>query len=163
MTTTRPVSASRLFRTFAQTAALFLLAAGLSGAVTTASAQTSSAIPEANQPDQWEENFDEQMARQLRQKPALRSSSIQAVIGQATDKDIRLSRTAAALLRVVEEDSNEQHRMMAIQALSVIGSEHLGEKRYEQTMNRLYALSEKEPSAKVQAAATDLLTRYQNS
>lgn len=161
MTRARPASASSLFKTFARAAALLLLAAGLSGAATTASAQTSPASPD--QPDQWAENFDEQMAHQLRQKPALRASSIQAVTGQAADKDIRLTETAAALLHVVEEDPSEQHRMMAIQALSVIGPEHLGEKRYEQAMNRLYALSEEDPSAEIRTAAADALTQYQSS
>ncbi|PSQ93769.1 MAG: hypothetical protein BRD30_01200 [Bacteroidetes bacterium QH_2_63_10] len=161
MTTARPTSANRLFNTFAQTAALLLLATGLSGAATTASAQTPSASPEAGQ---WEENFDEQMARQLKQKPALRASLIEVVIDQALRKeDLRLTGTAEALLHVVEEGSDEQHRVLAIQALSVIGPEHLGEERYEQTMNQLYVLSEEDPSAEVQTAAAEVLTQYQDS
>ena len=51
--------------------------------------------------------------------------------------------------------------MLAIQALSVIGTEHLGEEQYGQVMNRLYALSKEDPSAEVRAAAGDLITRYQ--
>lgn len=112
--------------------------------------------------DQWQENFDEQMARQLKQEPSLRGSLIKVVIDQAAKKeDLRLSETADALLDVIEEDPGEQRRVLAIQALSVIGTEHLGEEQYGQVMNRLYALSKEDPSAEVRAAAGDLITRYQ--
>ena len=169
MTTTRPASPptsadrpsnSRLFTTLAQAAAL-LLAAGLAGGATSASAQTAPA-DHAAPSDQWQENFDEQMARQLKQEPSLRGSLIKVVIDQAAKKeDLRLSETADALLDVIEEDPGEQRRVLAIQALSLIGTEHLGEEQYGQVMNRLYALSEEDPSAEVRAAAGDLITRYQ--
>lgn len=166
MTTKRLTSATRLFKTVAQTATLLILAAGLSGMATTAAAQTSSASPEAASPEagQWQENFDEQMARQLKQKPVLRASLIEVVIDQALKKeDLRLPGTAEALLDVVEEGNDEQNRVLAVQALSTIGPEHLGEKRHRQVMNRLYALSEEDPSAKVQTAAAEVLTQYQSS
>jgi len=154
-------SNSRLFTTLAQAAAL-LLAAGLAGGAASASAQTSSAADHRAPSDQWQENFDEQMARQLKQEPSLRGSLIKVVIDQAAKKeDLRLSETADALLDVIEEDPGEQRRVLAIQALSVIGTEHLGEEQYGQVMNRLYALSKEDPSAEVRAAAGDLITRYQ--
>ena len=170
MTTTRPASPStsadrpsnsRLFTTLAQAAALLLLAAGLAGSATSASAQTAPA-DHAAPSDQWQENFDEQMARQLKQEPSLQGSLIEVVIDQAAKKeDLHLSETADALLDVIEEDPGEQRRVLAIQALSAIGTEHLGEEQYGQVMNRLYALSEEDPSAEVRAAAGDLITRYQ--
>ena len=153
-------SNSRLFTTLAQAAAL-LLAVGLAGGATSASAQTSSAGHRAPS-DQWQENSDEQMARQLNQEPSLRGSLIRVVIDQAAKKeDLRLSETADALLDVIEEDPGEQRRVLAIQALSVIGTDHLGEEQYGQVMSRLYALSKEDPSAEVRAAAGDLITRYQ--
>jgi hypothetical protein len=160
MAAARLTPSNHLFRTLAQTVGLLLLAAGLSGAATTASAQTPSAGPEA---DQWRQNFDGQMARQLRQEPSLRADFIRVVTDLATrSEDLHLSRTAEALLEVIEEDSERNHRVLAVQALSAIGPEHLGEKQYERIISRLYALSEEDPSAVVQAAAADVITRYQS-
>lgn len=170
MITTRPTSPptstdrsfkSRLFTTVAPAAALLLLAVGLVGGATSASAQATPSNREAPS-DQWQENFDEQMAHQLKQEPSLRGSLIEVVIDQAAKKeDLRLARTADALLDIIEEDPGEQRRVLAIQALSAIGTKHLGEEQYRQAMNRLYALSKEDPSARVRAAAGDLITRYQ--
>ncbi|MEF8817826.1 MAG: hypothetical protein V5A20_12995 [Salinibacter sp.] len=103
------------------------------------------------------------MARQLRQEPSLRADLMKVVIDQAAKKkDLRLSKTAGALLKVIEEESEKSRRVLAVQALSVIDPRHLGEKQYRQTMERLYALSKDELSAEVQIAVADVITQYQN-
>ncbi len=151
----------RLLRKLAQAAASLLLAAGLVGGAATASAQATSASAEAN-PAQWQANFDRQVAHELRQSPSVRASLLQVVTDQASrSEDLKLPRTTEALLHVVENDANQRNRLMAVQALYAIGSEHVGEKRHEEAMSRLYTLAEEEPSEKVRDAVADAIDRSQ--
>lgn len=165
MNTTRlpSVRADRLFRTLIKVAASFFLAVGLIGGAATASAQTPSASVEES-PVQWQENFDEQVAPQLRQESSVRATLIRVVIEQASkDEDLNLSRTTEALLHVIENDTKQEHRLLAIQALSVIDPEQAGEKWYEEAMSRLYTLAEEEQSEQVRKVMTSVIDRYQTS
>lgn len=56
---------------------------------------------------------------------------------------------------------NVRQMNAAVQALYAIGSEHVGEKRYEEAMSRLYTLAEEEPSEKVRDAVADAIDRSQ--
>jgi len=152
-----------LFSTLAQAAACLLLTVGLVGGTAVASAQTASTSAESASP-QWQENFDEQVAPQLRQESSMRATLIQVVIEEASrDEDLNLPRTTEALLHVIENDTSQKHRLLAIQALSVIGPEHAGEKRYEEAMSRLYTLAEKEQSEQVRKGMISVIDRYQTS
>lgn len=166
MNRTRPSSIriSRLFQTLAKMFACLLLTAGLAGGVGTASAQSTptgtSADAEAVSA-QWLANFDLQAAHQLRQAPTARTSLLQVVVKQASNReDLHLPRTAEALLHVIEHDSSEQRRLMAIQALSAIGPEHIGQGQYDEAMSRLYTLAKEESSEQVRGAAADVISRY---
>lgn len=153
----------RLLSTLFQVAASLFLAAGLAGGVQTASAQVSSASAEGASA-QWTANFDLQVAHELRRTPSMRDSFLQVVIDQAPkNEDLRLPRTVEALLHIIESDASQQHRLMAVQALSTIGVEHVGEKRYNEAMSHLYALAEDESSERVRGAMADAINRYQAS
>jgi hypothetical protein len=161
MTTTRQDLARSLFTPLSRGAALFLLALGLIGAGPIASAQSTADAPETRSA-QWQDHFDEQMARQLRQAPSLRASLIEVAIAQASKENApSLSRTTEALLHVVDESPRQEHRVLAVQALSVIGPEHLGDKQYGRVIRRLYTLAETDPSAKVRTAVADVIARQQ--
>jgi hypothetical protein len=167
-----PTCKRRLHEALAQVAASFLfllLAGGLVGRVLPASAQSTT----ANQPENaeaasseaassvWQENFDEQIARQLRRHPSQRASFIQVVIAQASEsEDLTLRRTADALLSVAENDPNRDHRLMAIQALSLFGSGHVAESQQEEIAGHLYALAQKEPSEKMRRSIADAISSY---
>jgi len=143
-----------------QAAAALLLALGLAGSATTASAQASSAAVEAQ--TLWQNNFDTQVAQELRQRPSQRVSFLQVVTEQArTNDDLHLPETTDALLDIIETDANRRHRLMAVQALSKIGPEHLGEETYRQAMSRLYTLAEKDASKQVKSAIAEAINRAQ--
>ncbi len=141
-----------------------LLVAGLVGGAATASAQAPASPTGEERPDTpyWQANFDEQMAQELQQKPSMRGAFLQVVVSQATThEDLRLSRTAAVLLDIVEHDVNRDHRLMALQALSAIGPAHVGEQPYEEMMARLYTLAEQDASPEVRTVAAGVISRYQ--
>jgi hypothetical protein len=107
-------------------------------------------------------NFDLQAAHQLRETPAIRTSLIRVVIQQTAEtEDLALPQTASALLHVIENGKSRKNRMMAVQALSKIAPEQVGEARYDKAMRQLYALGEKEPSDQVRKAIADAITSYQ--
>lgn len=179
-----PTCKRRLHEALAQVAASFLfllLAGGLVGGALPASAQSATANQHtsanqhttANQHENaeaasseaassvWQENFDEQIARQLRRHPSQRASFIQVVIAQASEsEDLTLRRTADALLSVAENDPNRDHRLMAIQALSLFGSGHVAESQQEEIAGHLYALAQKEPSEKMRRSIADAISSY---
>lgn len=156
-------STNRLFKNLAQAAACVLLTAGLVGGAGIASAQSFSASDGAESASaRWLAKYDLQTAHQLRENPTVRTSVISVVIKQASEREaLQLPQTAEALLHVVENSSNERERIMAIQALSEIGPEHVGELRYEEAMSRLYALGEEDPSEQVRGAVADAVKQYQ--
>jgi len=173
-----PTCKRRLHEALAQVAASFLfllLAGGLVGGALPTSAQSATANQHttANQPENteaasseaassvWQENFDEQIARQLRRHPSQRASFIQVVIAQASEsEDLTLRRTADALLSVAENDPNRDHRLMAIQALSLFGSGHVAESQQEEIAGHLYALAQNEPSEKMRRSIADAISSY---
>jgi hypothetical protein len=141
-----------------------LLIAGLAGGVATASAQApaSPTAEERSGAPYWQANFDEQVAQELQQNPSMRMSFLQVVVRQATaHEDLRLSQTADVLLDIIERDANRDHRLMALQALSAIGPEHVGEQRYEKLMGRLYTLAEQDSSSQIRKAAAGVINCHQ--
>lgn len=139
-----------------------LLAVGLVGGAGIASAQEVSDGGGAASP-RWRANFDLQMAHVIRQEPSLRNAALRVVIEQASAREaLRLPQTTVALLSVIDEGTSQGEQLMAVQALSAIGPEHIGEKRYEQAMTRLYALAEEASSERVRGAAADVIRRYQS-
>lgn len=160
-------STSRLFNRFGQVAASLLLAAGLVGGAGLASAQTSptpaSVEAEAGSA-RWLANFDLQVARQLREAPAVRTSLIGVLIQQSSEReDLALPQTASALLHVIENSGSRKDRMMAVQALSKIAPEQVGEARYDRAMSQLYALGEEESSDRVREAIADAIISHRTS
>lgn len=146
-------------------AASLLLAAGLvlAGGMTPASAQVSPSPNVEEMSVQWRAHFDEQAAQELRQKPSLRTDLLQIVIDQAAGHEqLDLPKTAGALLHVIENDSHRRHRLMAVQALGIIGAEHAGEAQYQEVMNRLYALMKEEPSDRLRGVAADAIDQFQS-
>lgn len=143
-----------------QAATVLLLALGLAGSAATASAQAPSADVEGH--TIWKNNFDEQVAQELQQQPARRVSFLRAVTEQARlNDDVRLSQTTQALLDIIETDPNRRHRLMAVQALSKIGPEHLGDDQYARAMTRLYTLAQKDASEQVRSAVAEAINRSQ--
>ena len=127
--------------------------------VPTAFAQSTEASQEnVTDSSHWRTAFDYHVAKELRQKPSLRMSHMKIVIEVATeDDDVNLSRTVGALLHVIENDPAREHRLMAVQALTTIGTDHTARKRYRKAMARLYALMQTEPSAQVRGVAANSL------
>ena len=141
-------------------AAALLLVLGLAGSAATASAQAPTAEAEAQA--LWQNNFDTQVAQELRQRPSQRVSFLQVVTEQArTNDELHLPKTTDALLHIIETDANRWHRLMAVQALSKIGPEHLGEETYRRAMSRLYTLAEKDASKQVQSAIAEAINGAQ--
>lgn len=159
-----PIQGRRLFEGLVPLITGLLLVAGLVGGVTAASAQVPASPNAEERADTpyWQANFDEQMAQELQQKPSMRGSFLQVLTSQATThEDLRLSRTADVLLDIVEHDANRDHRLMALQALSAIGPEHVGEQEYRKMMGRLYTLAEQDSSPEVRKAAAGIISCYQ--
>lgn len=84
---------------------------------------------------------------------------LKVVIQQASsNEDLALPKTTTALLHVVEHGKSRKNRVMAVQALSKIAPEQIGEAQHERVMNRLYALGEKEgTSDRVRGAIADAI------
>ena len=143
-----------------------LLAAGLVGAAATASAQPSTS-PSGEAPTDtpyWQANFDEHVAHELKTEPSMRASFLQVVASEATSRtDLELSQTAAVLLDIIEHDATREHRLRALQVLSAIEPDHVGEQRYGEMMRRLYTLAEEDPSAQMRRMAAAVLHRDQTS
>jgi hypothetical protein len=160
-------STSCLFNRLAQVAASLLLVAGLVGGAGLASAQPSPTLGSAEAESvsaQWLANFDLQAAHLLREAPANRAALIEVLIHESSEReDLALPQTASALLYVIENSESRKDRMMAVQALSEIAPEQVGEARYDGAMSQLYALGEEESSERVRKAIADAIISHQTS
>lgn len=111
--------------------------------------------------DTWESNFGRQAARMLREEhsASTRNSMLHNVItvaGQGPN-DIDLSATVGALLQICESDPNARRRLMAIQALHAIGTDHARSRLYHHALDRLYRIMQDEPSKYVRQVAASAL------
>lgn len=165
MTPRSVLHSARLYRVVA--GLLLAVGLGLAGPLQVSSASAQSSLKpspdskEATGSSHWPTHFDRQIAHALKQQPSIRTSSLEVVIEIAVENEhIDLFRTVGALLNIIEHDSNRAHRLMAVQALHQIGSEHVGTKRYRQAMSQLYTLTQSELPEQVRVAAEQTLSRY---
>lgn len=109
----------------------------------------------------WNANFDAQAATMLEpgHSASIRETVLHNVIEVALQHpdEIDFSSTVDALLEVVEEDGVEMRRLMALQALHVIGTEHAHKKYYRRGVEHLYQIMQEEPCERLRSAAADLL------
>lgn len=111
----------------------------------------------------WRAHFGAQAAWVLRnESPSAADELIHGLIVVATtdQNEIDLSHAVFPLLQVVETSSNEARRLMALQALNTIGTEHASSRLYHRAMERLYDTAQEERSERVRRAAADVLNTY---
>jgi hypothetical protein len=140
-----------------------VLAVGLSGP---AQAQSASAAPDAptaaeSVQGRWEAHFGDQIARALRDSSSgrMRATLLRTLIDVAIETESTVDGSAAvpALLRVIERDV-ESRRLLALQALALVGPERTDEARYRRVMARLRARMPDDPSPPVRRAVASLLS-----
>lgn len=164
----RSSSPHSLVQRLGRVAAGVVLAVGIglspmlvSSAFAQTASQSSPEAKEATGPAHWPARFDRQIAHALTREPSMRASHIQTAIEAAVETEaLDLSRTVRALLDVIEHDMNQNHRLMAVQALHHIGPEHVGKKQYRQAMSRLYTLTQGALPAPVRVAAQRTLAHF---
>lgn len=109
----------------------------------------------------WQAHFGEYAADVLRTaEPEARKETMQNLIAIAvppTSSGIDLSATLPQFLEVVEHSPNEESRLLAVQALRVIGTDHARAPRYRRAMEQLYRIAREESSDKVRHAAASVL------
>ncbi len=143
---------------------IVVLAIGLAGPV---QAQSSSAAPDGptateSAQARWKPHFGEQIARALRDSSSgrMRTTLLQTLIDVAVEEGAAMDFSAAvpALLRVIEHDSAKQRRLLALQALDLVGPERADEARYRRVMARLRARMPDDPSPPVRRAVASMLS-----
>lgn len=141
-----------------------VLAVGLAGPV---QAQSTSSAPDdptaaESAQGQWKAHFDEQIARALRDSSSgrMRATLLQTLIDVAIEEGgpMEFSAAVPALLRVVEHDAEPRRRLLALQALSLIGPKQTDEARYRRIMTRLRARVPDDASPPVRRAVASLLS-----
>jgi hypothetical protein len=141
-----------------------VLAVGLAGP---AQAQSASAVPDdptaaESAEGRWKAHFDEQIAQALRDSSSgrVRTTLLQTLIDVAAEDRSGMDFSAAvpALLRVIERDAEPRRRLLALQALALVGPERTDEARYRHVMTRLQARVSDEASPPVQRAVASLLS-----
>ncbi|MFB6249579.1 MAG: hypothetical protein ABEL97_13515 [Salinibacter sp.] len=140
-----------------------VLAIGLAGPV---QAQSASAAPDGptaaeSKQGRWKPHFDEQIARALRDSSSgrMRTTLLQTLLDVAVKEGASMDFSAAvpALLRVIEHDPAPRRRLLALQALEVVGPERTDEARYRRVMARLRARVPDDASPAVRRAVASML------
>jgi len=143
---------------------IVVLAIGLSGPVQAQSPGPAPSGPEATESAQaqWKPHFDEQIARALRDSSSgrMRTTLLQTLIDVAVTEGAAMDFSAAvpALLRVIEHDPAPQRRLLALQALDLVGPERTDEARYRRLMTRLRTRMPDDPSPPVRRAVASMLS-----
>ena len=112
----------------------------------------------------WRSHFDEQAAQVLRETDATsaRTTVLRDVIiiaAHASDA-IDLTSTVHALVDVCEHNTDEQRRLMAIQALHEIGTDQASTPVYREALQRLHRIAQTDPSERVRRAAAEVLHAF---
>ncbi len=114
----------------------------------------------------WRAHFDRQAARVLREhSPRTANKMMQNVIVVATEgsESIDLTMVLPELLRIIEEDACEARRLMALQALDAVGTEHARDLFYQRAMQRLYRIAQEEVSAHVRGVSATVIKDFQEN
>lgn len=111
----------------------------------------------------WRAHFGEQAAELLGQhgqkvkETAMRNLITVATTGEA---GIDLSAALPPLLQIAKRGATEERRLMALQAIQAIGTEHSPESLYRRAMEQIYRAKQEESSEDVRRAATDVLLDF---
>jgi len=147
-----------------------LLTVGLAGPVQAQSTPSGSAARSASDGaeatettrERWKSHFGEQIAHALRDSSSgrMRATLLRTLIDVAIEEGSAMDFSAAvsALLRVVEHDPVPRRRLLALQALSLVGPERADEARYRSVMARLRTRLPDDPSPPVRRAVASMLS-----
>lgn len=111
----------------------------------------------------WRAHFGGHAADVLRTAdPESKKEAMRDLIAVAarSDGNIDLSDTLSPLVRIFEEGISEDHSLMALQTLDLIGTEHSSESRYRQAMREIYQAAQKKSSDQVRGVAAALLQDF---
>jgi hypothetical protein len=112
----------------------------------------------------WQAHFGEYAAEVLRAaEPEARTEALQNLIAIAvtpTGDGVDLSAALPQLLAVVEHSRGEEVRLMALQALRVVGTDHARTPQYRRAMEALYQIAQKTSSDPVRRAAAGVLASF---
>jgi len=73
---------------------------------------------------------------------------------------VNLSPTLSPLLNIVEHGRGVEHRLMALQTLHLIGTDHASEAHYRRTMEKLYRITREASPSRVRRTAVAVLTDF---
>ena len=110
----------------------------------------------------WRTYFGEHAATVLRESnsTAKKTAMRDLIILASGRGEVDLSATLPPLLEIVEQGPSKVHRLMALQALYVIGTENSSEPQYRQAMEDLYQIAQEEPRSQVRSSAVATLIAF---
>ena len=113
----------------------------------------------------WRTHFGEHAATVLRESnsSAKKMAMRDLIVVTKGRGEVDLSATLTPLLRIVEQGPSTVHRLMALQALYLIGTEHSSEPEYRRTMEELYQIAREEPRGQVRSSAIATLIEFYGS
>ena len=113
----------------------------------------------------WRTHFGEHAAMVLRESnSSAKKVAMRDLIVLANGRgEMDLSATLPPLLRIVEVGPSTVHRLMALQALYLIGTEHSSESEYRRAMEKLYQIAREEPRGQVRSSAVATLIGFYGS
>lgn len=111
----------------------------------------------------WRTHFGEQTAQVLgTERPTIQHRAIRNLFRAAVtgERGIDLSAAVTPLLQIAKSGATEERRLMAIQALGAIGTEHSADPVYQRAMKKLYQAAQEEPPGRVRRAAAAVLKDF---
>lgn len=110
----------------------------------------------------WRAHFGEHAAKVLRRAdPETKREAMCDLIALTMNSNsIDLTATLPQLLSIAEHGTSELSRLVAVEALQEIGTEHSQEPRYRKAMEKLSRIAQEESSNRVRRGANDLLLDF---
>lgn len=108
----------------------------------------------------WRVHFGEHAAKVLEgSNPRAKLEALRDLIVVASYNEgrINLSETLTPLVGLFEQGMSTKHSLMALQALSQIGTEHSSESQYREAMWEVYQIAQEKSSEQVRRAAASVL------
>jgi len=111
----------------------------------------------------WRTHFGEYAAQViLEADPGAKEAALQDLIlvAKYSNGNIDFSATLMPLVDIFEQGPSEDHSLMALQALDLIGTEQSSDSRYRQAMAEIDRIAQKKSSDRVREAAAEVMLAF---